>query len=889
MFRGSIFVVSITILAWLAPITSLYAAGTSLGETDATAILNGRGLSGGATESTTTDAQPRIPSDTPAAVTATLDPVATATVTTSPATPGATTPVAPGSVTAAPDAAGATATMAPVIARPPVSGPATPAAGKHAAAPSDNRVVLNADRVSYDSDLDTATARGHVQLAQGTQVLTADVVSYNQDTDQVTASGNVVLRDNGGNIFFGNYLELRDKMSNGFINQVKGILLGDVRIVGNTATRKDDRYMEISRGVYSPCELCKDDPSKPPIWQLKALQVEHDADEQNLYYYDTTLEFDGVPVLWSPYFSNADPTVKQRSGFLSPEAGDTTLLGATIRSYYYWGISPQEDATIETTYASAQGPLLGGEYRNRFDYGKLILSGSLAEGDNQYGPTKNDTDPDKTVRGHIFGLGIYDLDDNWRTGFNIARTTDDTFLREYGYSDQDVLDNRLYVEGFFDRDYAVANVYDAQDLRPGVVGTQPLAAPYSSYQAFGGQGETLGGRWDFNTGFLGLLRPGAENLGNLAFQSSSYTTLPVNPIATPQSGSTIKSGQQDVARYSAEAGWQRTFIGAGLSNEVDGHVFLDAYGTNNQPNLPGSPVDTDTGGDFSGRYLPQIHDITSYPWVAPDDDGHWLVQPMGSFTFAPQGLANNNKIPNEDSLDLELDTTNLFAANRFPGIDRIETGAHVAYGVKTGYFWDSGGYATALVGQSRRLSGPDIFPEGSGLEKVASDYVGGVDIYPGKYVNFSYQTRLDPDTLSSQLQQVNFSVAPDPAVKDSYGLNYTFLSSIPTIAAGENRNNLTPFFQQQLTKFWSFTGSAVVQLGSASRLQEIYTTTQYQDDCFTFQVQASRNLTNSVGGLSGTSIFFRIGLKTLGFFQSPNIAGALSGLVPTSTTSTVVQ
>ena len=80
----------------------------------------------------------------------------------------------------------------------------------------DNRVVLNADKVTYDDDLNIVTARGHVQLLQGAQVLTADVVTYNQNTDQVAASGNVILRDAQGNIFFGDYLELRDQMSAGY-------------------------------------------------------------------------------------------------------------------------------------------------------------------------------------------------------------------------------------------------------------------------------------------------------------------------------------------------------------------------------------------------------------------------------------------------------------------------------------------------------------------------------------------------------------------------------------------------------------------------------------------------------------------------------------------------
>jgi LPS-assembly protein len=742
---------------------------------------------------------------------------------------------------------------------------------------ADKRVVLNADHVSYDSDLDIATARGHVQITQGLQVLTADVVSYNQDTDQVTASGNVVLRDSTGDIYFGDYMEMRNNMSDGFIDQVKGILVGDTRVIGNTATRRDTRYVDISNGTYSPCLLCKDDPNQPLIWQLQARQVEHDSEEQELYYYDATLQFYGVPLLYTPYFSSPDPTVKQRDGFLSPEGGDSSTLGYTAREYYYYGISPQEDLTLEGGYASLQGPLMGFEYRDRLDYGKFVFSGSIAEGADQYGDSKGNSYPDRTERGHIFGLGIYDLSDDWRAGFNVARTTDDTYLRQYGYSDQDLLDNRLYVEGFFDRNYAVANVYSAQDLRPGLVeGAQPVAAPYANYQAFGNQGETLGGRWDFNAGTMVILRPGGENLGTLGLIEDGV------PVTKASLAALTPSGDQNVERVSSSAGWQRTIIADGFSNEVDSHIFVDGYESNNHPNLPEESIDTDTGSDTSGRATPQFHDVLRYPMVSQDDGGHWLVEPIGSFSFAPTGLANNNHIPNEDSLDLELDANNLFDANRFPGIDRIEDGAHASYGLRTGYYLDSGGYATMLFGQSRRLSGANIFPTGSGLDTPASDYVTGIDVYPGRYVTVGYQGRFDHRTFGSKLHQVNFSFVPDPDKPDTvFGANYLFLSSIPTINSGQNRNNLSPFISQKLGPYWTVVASVTSELGNGATLQDISTTTTYQDDCLLFQIVATRDLTNSIGGLNGTSIFFRIGLKTLGVFQSSNLGGIFPGRTTT--------
>jgi LPS-assembly protein len=712
-----------------------------------------------------------------------------------------------------------------------------PADAITAAADDPQKVVLNADRVSYDDEQHTVTARGNVQLAQGEQVVTADVITYNQDLDRIIATGNVIMKETGGSIFFGDYLELNDQMKNGFLNQARVLLIGDARVTATAAARREGRYMDMDHATYSPCVLCKDDPTQPPVWQMKATQVTHDAEDKELYYYDTTLEIDGVPIFYSPYFAGPDPTVKQRSGLLSSTVGERSNLGFVNRNYYYYGISPDEDATVEATYASQQGPLLGGEWRDRFDYGKLILSGSLAEGKEPNNLGEN-TDGPQVVRGHIFGLGIYDLSDDWRTGFNLARTSDKNFLETYSYSDQDVLDNRAYVEGFFDRDYAVANIYSAQDLRGGETSVQPVSLPYATYQAFGDQAATFGGRWSFTGGVLGLARTAGQNTG----------------------------------RVNSDEGWQRTILAGGLSTNVDAHLLGDAYVTNNKP-LFNDTTTVDNGGTASGRLLPQFHTVSTLPLVNPTESGSWLIEPTGSFAFAPRGLARNNKVPNEDSTDLEFDTTNLFDANRFPGTDRVEDGVNLAYGVKTGYSSNNGGYAYVFLGQNHRIGGDDIFPTNSGLDTAASDYVGSVTLYPGQYITASYQTRLDHENFSSKLHQLNFSLTPSSGTV--VGANYLFLASTPSIAAGQNRNNLSPFISQKLTEFWTVSGSLVTQLGSKSQIQDAAGSITYQDDCFAFSLQASKNL--MLSGLqsssSGTSVFFRLGFKTLGFFQSPNVGG----------------
>ena len=154
-------------------------------------------------------------------------------------------------------------------------------------------VLFSADEVNYDDQYGLVIARGNVELTQGSRTVLADMVSYNERTDTVTASGHVSMLQDTGDVVFGNYVELTDSMREGFIQDIRMLLADRSRLAGNTARRTDGNRTEIRRGVYSPCDLCKDDPTQPPIWQLSAAKVIHDKDEQKVEYENVTLDLGG--------------------------------------------------------------------------------------------------------------------------------------------------------------------------------------------------------------------------------------------------------------------------------------------------------------------------------------------------------------------------------------------------------------------------------------------------------------------------------------------------------------------------------------------------------------------------------------------------------------------
>ncbi|HEV2334224.1 MAG TPA: LptA/OstA family protein, partial [Stellaceae bacterium] len=176
-------------------------------------------------------------------------------------------------------------------------------------------IVFQADEVQYDDQLALTVAKGHVEISQGGDVLLADTVSYNQRTDTITASGHVSLLEPTGDVVFADFMELRDSMNDVFAQNVRRLLADRSRLAANTARRVNGNRFEVRRGVYSPCDLCKSDPSAPPAWQLKARAISDDKELKLIEFQDAVLEVDGWPIFYTHYLSEPDPSVKRASGF----------------------------------------------------------------------------------------------------------------------------------------------------------------------------------------------------------------------------------------------------------------------------------------------------------------------------------------------------------------------------------------------------------------------------------------------------------------------------------------------------------------------------------------------------------------------------------------------
>ncbi|MFM2045865.1 MAG: putative organic solvent tolerance protein OstA, partial [Pseudomonadota bacterium] len=222
--------------------------------------------------------------------------------------------------------------------------------------------------------------------------------------------------------------------------------------------------------------------------------------------------------------------------------------------------------------------------------------------------------------------------------------------------------------------------------------------------------------------------------------------------------------------------------------------------------------------------------------------------------------------------DIEFDHTNLFLSSRFPGIDRLEGGQRLTYGVRAGLFGFGGGSSTVFLGQSYRLQRQNDFPAGSGLETELSDWVGRIELTPSPWLDLSYSFRLDSETFAQRRHDV-FGVFGPPEFRVSGGYLYLDRLTLESGTASRNREELTVTVSSAFSQYWSAGVSHRRDLAEDGGPINTGLVLTYQDECLTFQLVGERDFTRRTGIDTGDRVFFRLTLKNLGAFLSPSLSG----------------
>jgi len=682
-----------------------------------------------------------------------------------------------------------------------------PSQARAASGEEEMPINFSADQMDVDQELGIVTARGNVEVIYNERTLYADTISYNQKSDMLTASGNIILMEPSGDVSFAEHMEMSGDFKNGVVENIRMILSDRSRIAANGA-RRINEDIDLRKAVYSPCQPCADDPTKTPLWQLKAVKVYHDKSQQTLEYSDVWLEVAGVPVMYTPYLSHPDPTVKGKSGFLAPSFGGSTTLGSTLKTPYFWNISPQNDVTITPALYGDKGAGASAEYRQLLRNGEFGMISSIA-------------DDDSTILGHVDGFGRFNVDETWRWGFDARASSDDTYLRRYGFRSDQTLTSDVYMEGFRKRNYARAEAIYFQSMEAGQDEAQtPKVAPHLLFQHVG-EADKYGGHTNLDSSFVSLTRDDGT----------------------------------DSHRLSVTPGWEANYLSAdgdvyGLSVTLESDLYYV------QDYIPVGESSASEG--FTGRMLPQAKLDWSKPFARTGASVTQTIEPEVSLIVAPNG-SNPSDIPNEDSQEFEFDESSLFSFNKFSGNDRVEGGTRIDYGMNWGVYGEGGGKTTAFVGQSYRLRKDSLFPENSGLEDNFSDVVAKFEVSPGAYYNLLYRTRVDKSNGEVKRNEVLVSAgAPLFQVSAQY---LQFERQEGSEFGG--RESVSLGFSSKFDRFWRTNGSIYHDIAEHDTRSIKFGLT-YEDECLIFNTALSRTFYQDRDLAPSDAILFTVNFKTLG-------------------------
>ena len=691
----------------------------------------------------------------------------------------------------------------------------------------DEPILFRADQVRNEEKVGLIVATGNVEFVQGSRTLLADKVTYNQLEDTITATGNVTLLEPTGEVVFADHADLAGDLRSGIIDNIRARLADDARLAAARAHRISDTRTEYHKAVYSPCKLCIENPSSSPIWQLKAYNVVHNKKSQNVTYTDSFLEFYGVPFIYTPFLSHPDPSVERRTGFLIPTYGNHSDLGSIVRTPFYLDIAPNMDATFAPMVTSKKGVVGSGEFRHRLSRSHYTLAGSLAQ-------PSHDGDRGNKIRGHFKGEWRHEFNSIWRGGTNLNLVTDDTYLQRYGFDTADTLENRVYAEGFFGKSYASANAYYFRGMRSGdVAGETPIIFPMLDFNYVGYPGR-YGSIWKADANLVALTR--TDGASTRRFSVINKWEIP----------------------YTTKGGELYRFFGS---------LQTDAYWVNDisEADAPGNTI-----SGLSTRIFPQIGLDWRLPMARRYGSLTHMLEPIVGVIIAPSGK-NTDRIPNEDSLSFEFDETNLFSETRFGGIDRVEGGPRVAYGIHSGLFGLGDSFSSFFIGQSYRLEESDDFGRDTGLRSHFSDVVGRVQIEPAHYLSALYRFRLDKDNFEARRNELQASVGVP-----WLNLNINYLSvnrkdwddvSDPDDKF-QDRDEIALGLTSQFTPKWQFGIDTRRNLASGGGVVRRGAFLTYKDDCLEFRTDYSRDYTVNRDIQPSDTIMFRLVLKTLGEFHT---------------------
>lgn len=643
-----------------------------------------------------------------------------------------------------------------------------------------------------------ASMSGGIVVRRGTRVAGADAATYVPETQSLLLTGGVRFEDTG--------TEVQSESAEFSYGSGRIRFDGANFLLGGNNARGSADLLEINRdGVlqlnavsYTTCPPGSND------WLIEAGDIKLDTAEGTGTAKHVKFRFQGVPVLYTPYFSFPLGEAR-KSGILAPEIGSAGRSGNELSVPYYWNIRENYDATITPRLLTSRGLQVDSEFRylTRRNTGTALV---------EY---LNDDSMTDTSRSLLY-LGHQTLFDNdWRNVIDFTEVSDAQYFEDLGGSLSATSTTHLNQRAFFDyygeHWSAFAQVQNYQTIDESIPADE---RPYRRVP----QARVRGVWPDQWLGMLGAL--GSE----LVYFDRGVGVTGWRFNIAPELAWPVE-----------RAGWF-----------VNPSVVLDH--TRYQLDNPDPGQDSELT-----RTLP----------IASIDTGIVFERLMNSSTqrvmtleprilYAHIPYREQSDLPVFDTILPDLNLVQLYRRNRFLGIDRIGDTDQLSIGITSRIHDVNSGQelVTATIGQARYLSEQGVtLPGETAISNNSSDYIAEVRFLLYRHLNFDFGHQWGVEDSGTTRSEARIQYRPQS-------------NKIVNVAYRFRRDSLEQgdvSWTWPLTRKWNFVGRYNYSLRDEEMLEELVGL-EYESCCWGLRL-VSRRYLSTRDGTRDSSVGLQLVLK----------------------------
>jgi len=489
---------------------------------------------------------------------------------------------------------------------------------------------------------------------------------------------------------------------------------------------------------YTTCAADSDD------WYIKAKEIELNDYTKSGTAKNARLEFEGVPLLYTPWISFSFLNQRQ-SGFLAPTVGSTTRSGFEVSVPYYWNFSPNLDATLTPRYLSKRGMQMQGEMR----YLGETYSGIDSI---EYLPSDNLTGQD---RYHAYLKHQQSFGNGWSAGYLLEKVSDDQYFSDLSTHITTTSRVNLVQQGAID--YA-DDVWQFNALVQRYQTLDEKSFPYerlpqltlSADKDWGIVNTNLYSQWvnfDRNPDTPNTL---ATSSGGLLTTSVTGNRLTVYPsVSLPFA----RSYGYITPKFGVNYTSYRLNNEAFMLNGVAGN-----YGSDSRT-LPIFSLD-------SGLYFDRNMRVVNNHYTQ-------TLEPRLYYVYIPN--RNQDNLPVFDSADSDVNLGTLFLENQFTGNDRINNANQLSLAVTTRMIDSKTGEQrlAATLGQRFYFTDQKVAIPGEALRTGSnSDIVAAVTARLTNKWNVDAAWQYDTDKSTTVKSNIGTRFSPEPG--KALNLSYRF-------------------------------------------------------------------------------------------------------------------